>query len=448
MKSIAINSPYATSIAPLMEYLAAYINYRLSTELGDEAAPLPVWDQSHNSSALAQYMLDEDLNNDERLLLLLAIVPHISPNFIQNIVSSFLPNGGEFTEFGGVKGKNHRGILPTAETAVYILSGNDIQQRLETIAFLQSKSTLVKNKVVTIEGVPKGEPVLSGKLVIDDEYLVKLTTGLEIKPQLSQEFPASLITTDLSWDDLILNKKTITEIKEIQTWLQYNHILLNEWNMKSKIKPGYRVMFYGPPGTGKTLTAGLLGKYTEKDVYRIDLSMVVSKYIGETEKNLSSLFDRAVNKDWILFFDEADAIFGKRTNVRDAHDKYANQEVSYLLQRIEAHPGLVILASNFKNNIDTAFTRRFQSIIEFELPSYAERLRLWQNNLPENITLEKEASLENLAKKFAITGANIVNIVQYAALRTLAEGSTTIKQKHIVDGVKKEYLKEGKTLNL
>ena len=223
---------------------------------------------------------------------------------------------------------------------------------------------------------------------------------------------------------------------------------MQDWGMEGKIKPGYRVMLYGPPGTGKTLTAALLGKFTNRDVYRIDLSMVVSKYIGQTEKNLGRLFDKAENKDWILFFDEADAIFGKRTNVRDAHDKYANQEVSYLLQRIEAHPGLVILASNFKNNIDTAFTRRFQSMIEFEAPSHEERYRLWENNLPKNVTLAKDVSLEELSRKYAITGANIVNIIQYACLKTISEDSTIVKKRSLLEGIKKEYVKEGKTISI
>ncbi len=436
------------SLRPIVLYLEKYITYRLSLELKQEVLDIPELDITHSESHLAVFIREEELSFEEIICLSLALIPHIAPDFLSAIISSFLPNGGEFPEFGGIKGKNHRGILPTVETAVYILAGNDIDKRLKVITTIQSNNKLLQDKILYIESVPKGEPTLSGKLIINDEYLIKLTTGLEIKPQLSQEFPASLVTTDLTWDDLILNDKTITEVQEIQTWLQYNEILLNDWNMKSKIKPGYRVMFYGPPGTGKTLTAGLLGKYTQKDVYRIDLSMVVSKYIGETEKNLSSLFDRAINKDWILFFDEADAIFGKRTNVRDAHDKYANQEVSYLLQRIEAHPGLVILASNFKNNIDTAFTRRFQSIIEFETPTHKERLRLWDNNLPEGITLEENISLKEISRQFAITGANIVNIVQYACLKTIAEGTTTITYNAILEGVKKEYLKEGKTLNI
>ena len=207
-------------------------------------------------------------------------------------------------------------------------------------------------------------------------------------------------------------------------------------------------LFSGPPGTGKTLTASLLGKYTNRDVFRIDLSLVVSKYIGETEKNLSKLFDRAENKDWILFFDEADALFGKRTGVRDAHDKYANQEVSYLLQRIESHTGLVILASNMKSNIDAAFTRRFNAIIEFENPTAQERLAIWKNNIPQNIRLDKEINLEEIARKYEVNGANIVNIIHYACLKTLENNSDILRQPDLLKGIQQEYVKEGKMVNL
>ncbi len=139
--------------------------------------------------------------------------------------------------------------------------------------------------------------------------------------------------------------------------------------MRPLIKPGYRVLFYGPSGTGKTLTAALLGKQYGKDLYRIDLSQIVSTFIGETEKNLERVLKRSETKSWIPFFDEADALFGKRTNVQSAHDKYANQEVSYLLQRVEDYPGLLILASNFKNNLDDAFIRRFHSLVHFPCPT-------------------------------------------------------------------------------
>ena len=196
------------------------------------------------------------------------------------------------------------------------------------------------------------------------------------------------------------------------------------------------------------MTACLLGKFTGRDVFRIDLSMVVSKYIGETEKNLSKLFDKASHKDWILFFDEADSIFGKRTNVRDAHDKYANQEVSYLLQRIEAHEGLVILASNMKTNIDTSFTRRFNSIIEFENPETAERLQLWKNYLPSKIKLDNKIALKEIARKYDLTGANIVNVIQFAGLKTLKKKSNTVAAEDLLKGIQKEYLKEGKMMRM
>jgi len=149
-----------------------------------------------------------------------------------------------------------------------------------------------------------------------------------------------------------------------------------------------------------------------------------------------------------LFFDEADALFGKRTGVRDAHDKYANQEVSYLLQRIESHSGLVILASNMKSNIDSAFTRRFNAIVEFENPTAEERLVLWRLNIPESIRLGKEIKLEDLARKYEVNGANIVNIIHYACLKTLENNSDTICQSDLLKGIQKEYIKEGKMVNL
>lgn len=171
----------------------------------------------------------------------------------------------------------------------------------------------------------------------------------------------SPVTTDQSWNDLVLDEDIVNQVEQIKNWLRQS---LTE----KKLTKGYRSLFSGPQGPEKKLTAALIGKEFDKPVYKIDLSNVVSKYIGETEKNLEIIFDRTEGKEWILFFDEADALFGKRTDAKDAHDKYSNQEVSYLLQRIEDYNGLVILATNMKNNIDDAFTRRFNSVIHFSLP--------------------------------------------------------------------------------
>ncbi|MBN1984892.1 MAG: ATP-binding protein [Prolixibacteraceae bacterium] len=430
-------------------YLQKVIQSRFELEFKQNNIRLPDFrPEELEQSELAGFILENRLSFFDVVVLFLALIPHIDPGFFGPVIAAYLPNGGDFPEFGGVKGKNHRGILPTGETALYILAGKDIQKRMEVARIFDEEHLFARKNVLYLDHVNHGEPKMSGRLVMDEEYVDLFTTGKISKPRLNSDFPAERITTGLEWNDLVLQEKTMDEIKEIEIWLKHNDTLLNNWGMKGKIKPGFRVLFHGPAGTGKTMTACLLGKYTNRDVYRIDLSMVVSKYIGETEKNLSRLFDKAANKDWILFFDEADSIFGKRTNVRDAHDKYANQEVSYLLQRIESHAGLVILASNLKSNIDASFTRRFNSMVEFENPGVAERLLLWKNYLPENVKLDKKISLREVAQKYDLTGANIVNAIHYAGLKTLENQSTTISRNDLMSGIQKEYQKEGKMIRL
>ena len=434
----------------VLSILKKAIDYRMQMEYGKQVV-LQKPDLSgilNHRSYFSGFAQKNELKYNEIIVLLLAFVPHISPHFLTATVQQYLPKGGDFPEFGGVKGKNHRGILPIGETILFILAGNNIEKRIEISKLFAEDHFFARKNVLYLENPGDGEPLMSGRLILDEEFVELFTIGKISKPKLSSDFPAELITTELSWDDLVLQEKTLDEIKEIETWLKYNDTLLNHWQMKGKIKPGFRVLFHGPAGTGKTMTACLLGKFTNRDVFRIDLSMVVSKYIGETEKNLSKLFDKAANKDWILFFDEADSIFGKRTNVRDAHDKYANQEVSYLLQRIESHGGLVILASNLKSNIDASFTRRFNTIVEFENPSITERHKLWQNYIPPSVKLDKQILLDDVARKYEITGANIVNVIHYAGLKTLERHSTTILQEDLMKGIQKEYKKEGKMIRM
>jgi AAA+ superfamily predicted ATPase len=430
-----------------LQFLRDVIRARLEAELKGKKMVLPEFPVTETKqSKFIGFVRENKLSKNETVILLLALVPQINPGFFNAIIADYFPGGGDFPDFGGVKGKNHRGILPTGETALYVLAGNDFEQRAAVAKLFGEKHFFARNNVLRLEHPGNGEPLMSGKLILDEEFVELFTLGEISKPKLSSNFPAELITTGLTWDDLVLQQKTLDEIKEIETWLNYNDKLLNEWQMKAKIKPGFRVLFHGPSGTGKTMTACLLGKNTGRNVFRIDLSMVISKYIGETEKNLSKLFDKAENKDWILFFDEADSIFGKRTNVRDAHDKYANQEVSYLLQRIESHAGLVILASNMKTNIDPSFTRRFNSIVEFENPGPRERMSLWENYLPEKARLDNNIVLSEIARDYDLTGANIVNVIHYTGLQTFEKKSGVISKNDLVKGIQKEYTKEGKMM--
>jgi SpoVK/Ycf46/Vps4 family AAA+-type ATPase len=175
-------------------------------------------------------------------------------------------------------------------------------------------------------------------------------------------FPAGEVTTALDWEYLVLREDVLTQVQQIRNWLDHNDVMYG-LGIRTKLKPGYRCLFHGAPGTGKTLRATLLGKYTGHCVFRVDRSMVTSKYVGETEKNLASLFNRAESQDQILFFDEADALYSEITDVKDSHDRYADQETSYVLQREEEFDGLVILASNLKASIDEAFLRRFNEVI-------------------------------------------------------------------------------------
>lgn len=399
-----------------------------------------------SNSSLSDFVLQQNLQEKDTILLLFALLPHLYPQFFDTTIQESLPQPGDFPQIGGVRGKNFRGFLPTGETALFLLAGEDAEKRLEVQQLFSEDHVFAKKHILWLEEVPEGEPQMSGRIVLSQEYVDLLTTGKVSPPRFSMNFPAQKIETALDWDDLVLHPDTLEQIRELEIWIKHGKTLMVDWGMGNKLKPGYRALFHGPPGTGKTLTASLLGKYTARDVYRIDLSMLVSKFIGETEKNLSNLFDKAEHKDWILFFDEADALFGKRTNVRDAHDKYANQEVSYLLQRVEHYNGLVILATNFKSNIDEAFSRRFQSIVYFPMPGLNERLRLWEKAFPGKIKLDEAINLPSLAQKYELTGAEIINVVQYAGLRALDREEDLILYADLYEGIKKEFQKEGRIM--
>ncbi|MEJ2568848.1 MAG: AAA family ATPase, partial [candidate division WOR-3 bacterium] len=217
-----------------------------------------------------------------------------------------------------------------------------------------------------------------------------------------------------------------------------NHKLIS---LSRKIEPKY--LFFGPSGTGKTMAAEIIAKDLQLDLYKIDLSTVVSKYIGDTEKNLNRIFSEAETSNSIVFFDEADAIFGKRSEVKDAHDRYANIEVSYLLQKMEEYEGVVILATNFRKNMDDAFVRRIHFTIEFPFPDEKNRLGIWKGVFPSNAPTEEDIDYKFLAKKFKISGGNIKNIAVCSAFLA-AEDSKKINMKHIVRAIKREFLKMGK----
>lgn len=403
-------------------------------------------DLGNSKSYYAEFIAHYKLSDDERLALILALAPHISPQLLDRffIVNARYNRG--FTEFGGIKGQNHGGFIPTGETLSFLLAGNNLTKRFYVNSMFDQDHFFSSHDILKLEVAHANEPLLSGVLKISQEFLSYFTSGKEYKPDFNSEFPAKRIQTGLEWKDLVLDAKTMEDIDEIKIYVEYGHHLWNGLDMKAKLRPGFRSLFYGPPGTGKTLTACLLGKYTNREVYKIDLSMVVSKYVGETEKNLAKVFEKAEHKNWILFFDEADAIFGKRTNVEDAHDRFANQEVSYLLQRIEDFNGIVILASNMKANLDDAFARRFESMIHFQMPGKKERLKIWKNGFSENCPYDEKVDINQIATDYEMPGGAIMNVVRYGTIMAMKNEKNKVSMSDLKKGIRKEFFKEGRTV--
>ena len=258
---------------------------------------------------------------------------------------------------------------------------------------------------------------------------------------------ARKITPRYGWQDIIVPADQRAILHEIVATVRGRPIVLEQWGVGQKLasSAAVTVLFAGDPGTGKTMAAEVIANELSLDLYKIDLSTVISKYIGETEKNLEKIFNEAESSNAILFFDEADSIFGKRSEVKDAHDRYANIEVSYLLQRMEAYDGVTILATNLRANLDEAFTRRLQFAVDFPFPEKEDRLRIWQTLFPSDVPREADLNFDLLAKRFKLAGGNIRNIIVSAAYQAAADGGQ-VTMAHLMHGTRRELQKMGRLI--
>jgi hypothetical protein len=433
-----------------LEWFAQVLDARLKLYFGKPCSVTSVLaieppDLQESDSPYGCFVCHYQWSIAERIVVLLALIPLIRPQLLDVLWSKNEATERGFTEFGGVHGATHGGFIPTGETAAFILAGDELAARFELTRLFEGDHIFARHNILHLSSVNPSESLLSGAITISREHRQLFTSGIQSKPNFNSEFPARLIETQLGWDYLVLPESTLEQLDEIKHWILHGPRLLKDWEMDRKLQPGFTSLFHGPPGTGKTLSACLLGQHCGCDVYKIDLSMIASKYIGETEKNLAKVFDMAEHKNWILFFDEADALFGKRTRVQEAHDRFANQEISFLLQRIEEFHGVVILTSNIKTNIDDAFVRRFHSIINFPMPKPAERLRIWQNAFSPKAVMEKIVDLGVVADKYDLSGGTIMNVVRYSSLKALSRNKNIILLGDIETGIRREFLKEGRT---
>ncbi len=392
-------------------------------------------------STYERFLLHYELGFPERVIIAMVSASVLKPEVFDLFHTQNEITGIPYSEFGG-KMEEHR-FLPTFRTAAFIL--NDSKSALPVILyplFEQSHPfshfSLIDFSDTTFR--TRMETII--RFTPEAEYL--LFTGNQYQPEFNSEFPAKELKVDLNWEDLVLPGNVKHDMDELLFWFRSEERLKEHKHLKKWLKPGFRALFYGPSGTGKTLTASLLGKKVNRPVYRVDLSMVVSKYIGETEKNLAKVFERAENNHWILFFDEADALFGKRTKASNSNDRHANQEVAYLLQRIEDYTGMIILATNLQDNLDDAFTRRFQLKVPFSLPDKKERSRLWKQIFVPEYGLEDDF-LDQLAEKYEFSGGSLINILRTSVLHGFSKKDVKISTEVVEYAVRKELEKEGKS---
>jgi hypothetical protein len=312
------------------------------------------------------------------------------------------------------------------------------------VSSLAGQFALTTGQIRDAVASAKDRAAQRGEALQDDDLLT--AARAHSNPCLSRL--ARKIVPRYTWLDIVLPDDQLTLLREIVATVRRRPLVLEEWGVGQKLasSPGVTILFSGDPGTGKTMAAEVMASELGLDLYKIDLSGVVSKYIGETEKNLEKIFGEAQSSNAILFFDEADAIFGKRSEVKDAHDRYANIEISYLLQRMEAYEGVTILATNLRANLDEAFTRRLQFAVDFPFPDEEYRLRIWQTLFPVGVPREPDLDFGLLARRFRLAGGNIRNILVSAAYLAASDGGR-MGMKHLLHGTRRELQKMGRLLN-
>lgn len=421
-----------------LEILDALVTVRIEERRGgpsgrplslddDDGEGLPSVDRFTGSGPLTTLIHSTGLTPAEALTVLAALAPAIDERFAVRY--------GELTDRPGAVGL-------TGEI-VRTLVARSFRGRLDATLMLAPSGRLRSSGLVDLD--PPDD--LSGTLRTP-AALTAWLLGLPPEPPVATAaFPAHPLATVHSLDDVILPAAARRRVDALAGRIAHRSTVVADWGFAAHHDnaSGLIALFHGPPGTGKTMTAAALAAHAGLPAYIVDLSALVSKYIGETEKALARVFDRAAREGSILVFDEADAVFGARTEIADAHDRYANQEVSYLLGRIEAHPGIAILTTNLLANIDTAFQRRIHVMIEFPEPGPGERERLWTAVAPPELPVDPAIDHAELARRYRLTGAQIRDATLDAAYLAAADGRV-VTTGHLVAGIHRQYEKSARTV--
>lgn len=384
-----------------------------------------------------KFVREKKLNHAERLLVLLALIPHIDAEVYEVLIDA--RNSFHFFEVPG-----QRQLLPSGRTFIKLYAGSSIILKLEAQRYLNTDHILFKQGVLQLGAVAQGAVPESGPLNIGPAYKDMFLFNHQGSPRFSDEFPAQLLETTLEWNDLIVSEFVAQGLEEICNGAELKVNPQSEPVLARHERPGYRALFHGPSGTGKTEAVALIGRRLGRKVYRVNLSSVMSKYVGQTIKNLESLFNTSEHRGWILFFDEGDALFGKRTTGEHSEESSAqhnNRDVAFLLQRIERFTGIIFVATNLSKNIDDAFSRRFEVAINFgALPAQLYE-KVWLNNLPKQFTLDPNIDFKYLHSNYPFTPGSIINVIKRLWKRMSLRGETHVKQAELIVLMKDELNK-------
>ncbi|EAY28378.1 AAA superfamily ATPase [Microscilla marina ATCC 23134] len=364
---------------------------------------------------------------DERLVIAIALANASAPEIWDILLDTAIETGFEKPAISslGLRQIPHTKYLQaTIGTVLFLLGGQTASDQSPVWQLFLPQTTLRRLGVLALPAT-RAVPAIDTVLQLSPRYQCQLLTQETWQPQYGAEFPATLLTTTRTWNDLVMDEKTGILLNQARKWVRhYDEVRQQPGVVGAK---GYRLLMAGPSGTGKTLTAALLGQAAGKPLYRIDVSSIVDKYVGETSKRLRQVFDLAEQHDWILFFDEGDALFGKRSSgTGSSNERYANQEVAYLLYKLEEYQGMIFLATNHKGAIDAAFERRFDSLVTFSKPDEGTRRRLWQHFFGQANTLELDPRIgagnwRELAEAAPVSAAWIEKFYQYCVMQTTAK---------------------------
>lgn len=421
-----------------------WLSLRIKNVLENNASaflPLP---PVNDESAYGRLILEQNFNSTDRVLLLLALAAGFAPETLSPLaaLASDKENGiitGGFFRQGDLQ------LYPTIRTAVFLLSGNDLEARSYYAGYFHSKHRLFTSSIVLAEPRHEQSVFQNYEILLNDQFLATLFHGEAPRLDGDHGFPARRSTRKHSLADVVLAEKTKKEIEKLRRFTRHMKELW-EINKNKRYRNNFISIFSGDPGTGKSHTAEAVGNEFGLPVYKVNFAQMVSKYIGETEKNLERVFDRFDRQPCILFFDEAESVFGKRTEVSDSHDQHANNMQSYLLQKIEDFSGIVILATNVQNlfqYFDKAFQRRIRLIATFEFPDYPERLQLWNSSIEAPFSFE-EGLTERLAKNYQFTGGSIFNLVSDAILDAMEKETKVITFEMVDAAMADEFKKTGR----